>query len=108
VGQVGSPPHAAPQLIKLGQAEAVGAVNNQRIDVGHIQPRLDDGGADQDITLALGKLGHHPFQLALGHLSVGNRYSGLGHQVLKLGGDEINALHAVVDEEDLPVALQFS
>src|SRR2546422_7712476 len=34
--------HAAPKLVKLGQAEPVGAVHDDRVRRGDVEPRLDD------------------------------------------------------------------
>ena len=49
----------AAQLVKLGQAEPVGPIQNQGVDIGQIQAGFDDGGADQHIGLAVGKGDHH-------------------------------------------------
>src|ERR671920_191474 len=46
-------PDPAPQLVELGEAEAVGALDNHQGRVGNIDPDLDDGGGDEDGQSAL-------------------------------------------------------
>ncbi len=50
---------------------------------------------------------HHLFQLALGHLAVADADARLGHDLLQPVGDVLDVVHAVVDEEDLPAAVQL-
>ena len=54
--QIGvSPPDAASNtaanLMELAQPHPVRVLNNQRVDVGNINARLNDGGAYQDVRL---------------------------------------------------------
>ena len=49
VGPVLVPPDAAAKLVQLGQAEAVGVVDEDRVGVGDVQARLDDRRADQHV-----------------------------------------------------------
>src|SRR5581483_6027868 len=44
---------AAAQLIELRQAEAVGAVDDQRIGGRDIEPGFDDGGRQQHVVFAV-------------------------------------------------------
>ena len=108
VGAVVAAPDAATQLVELGQAETVGAVNDDSVDVGHIQARLDDGGADQHVGLAVGEGDHNVFEFGLGHLAVADGETGFGHQLLEFLGDVLDGTDAVVEEEDLSVALEFA
>ena len=71
--------YPAPQLIKLRQAEPVSPVNNQRINIRHIQSRLNNSGAYQDIALAAAEVCHHLLKPDFGHLPVGNGYPGFGY-----------------------------
>src|SRR5918992_2578867 len=70
VGPVLAPAHPSSELVKLGESKTVGPVNNQRVNVRHVQARLDNGGADQHIGLSIGESQHYLFQLGLGHLPV--------------------------------------
>ncbi len=58
----------------------VGILNNQRVDVGHVQPGLDDRRAQQDIELPFQEADHHLFQLVFGHLAVTHRDLGFRDQ----------------------------
>ena len=73
--------HAAAQLVELRQAELVGAVDDDGVDVGNVQPALDDRRADQYVELALGKGQHDCSELPLRHLAVTHGDARLGHEL---------------------------
>ena len=107
VGALRAAPDPAAQLVELRQAEGVGAVNDEGVGVGDVEPRLDDGGAEQQVGLAVHEGKHHPLQLVFLHLAVADGDPCLGHdagQMLRHGAD---ALHPVMDEEDLAAAAQL-
>ena len=64
------PPHAAAQLVQVGQAVAVGVVDEDRVGVGNVEPALDDRRRQQNVELVSHEAEHHLFQLGLGHLPV--------------------------------------
>jgi hypothetical protein len=99
---------ATAELVQLGEAEAVGALDNDRVAVGDIEAVLDDRGADKDVRFAGDKARHHPFQLQLGHLAMADGNGSLGHEVAELGGDRIDRLHAIVQVKDLSAALELA
>ena len=43
---MGAPPDPAAKLIELGQTEAIGIVDDDRVDVGNIDAGFDDRRAD--------------------------------------------------------------
>src|SRR5437899_11369912 len=47
VSFVFGPTDTSAQLIKIGQAEAIGAVDNDRVRVGNVETASDNGGANQ-------------------------------------------------------------
>jgi hypothetical protein len=75
-------PDAPAQLVQLRQPEMVGAVDDDRVGVGDVQPVLDDRGGDQHVDVAVGKAHHHILQLALGHLPMTHADGGLRRQPL--------------------------
>ncbi len=79
-------PHAAAQLVQIGQAVAVGLVDEDGVGVGNIQPAFDDRGGQQNVELVGDEIQHHLFQLMLRHLAVGDANAGVGHDVLQLVG----------------------
>ena len=101
VGLTVAAAHPAPQLIELAKAEQLGLDPPPGYWHGEIQPRLDDGRTDQHIQLAVPELVHVAFQLAFRHLAVRHAHPGGGHQLAHILGHALQALHPVVDPEDL-------
>ena len=99
--------HAAAKLVQIGQPVAVGLVDEDRVGVGDVQPALDDRRGQQQVEAAVDEVEHHLFQVVLGHLAVGDGQAGLGHDLPQPPGEDLDVLDAVVDEEDLPAAVQF-
>ena len=76
-GEVGAGPpraaaDAAAQLVELGEAQAVGVLYYQRVDVGYVYASLDYRRADEDLYAAVGHVLHYPAQLLGVHLAVGH------------------------------------
>jgi hypothetical protein len=71
---------AAAQLVQLGQAEAVGAMDDDGVGARDVDAGFDDGGAHQHVEALAVEIEHHLFQLALGHLAVGDADACFGHQ----------------------------
>ena len=69
----------AADLVQLGQAEHVGALDDQRVGLGDVEPRLDDGGRHQHVEVAAQELHHHALERALGHLAVADADAQLRH-----------------------------
>ena len=83
-GQIGvgaglGPPDAAAQLVELGEAEAVGAVDDQRVGAGDVEPALDDRGRQQHVIFAVVEGAHPLLDLGRAHLAVGGDRLHLGH-----------------------------
>ncbi len=100
-------PDAAAKLIKLGEPEVVGSVDDHRVGVGDIETVLDDGGGDQNLRVAPQEFDHRPFQLTLGHLAVSDGNTLVWDQPPHLDGDLLDRLHPVVHEEDLAAAIDL-
>ena len=112
-GQVGEgvargPPHAAADLVELGEAQAVGVLDDQGVDVRDVDAGLDDRGADEDLDLAVGHALHDVAELVLVHSPVGDgdlRAGVASHQGVRAAGDR---LHAVVEVVDLAAPGQLA
>ena len=50
---------------------------------------------------------HGIFKLGLGHLAVSHAYAGIRNKAAYIFGHALQALHTVVDPEDLPFPLDF-
>ncbi len=108
VGALGAASHPSAQLVELRQAKGVGAVHDERVRVGDIQPRFDDGGAQQHIDLSGGELLHHARERAFLHLPVTDADTRFGQQLFQVHHHRRDGLHAVVEEENLSAAFEFA
>ena len=108
VGLVVAAADAAAQLVQLRQAELVGARHHDGVGGGHVDAGFDDGGAQQQVVALRHKVAHHPLQLALGHLAVGDRNARLGQQLFELLLAVLDGVHLVVQKVNLPAALQLA
>ncbi len=94
----------AAELVELGEAEAVRAVDDQGVGVGDVEAVLDDGRGEQDVGARLEEGVHRLLQLALVHLPVGDDDAGLGHELADQPGHGAHRGDPVVDEERLAAA----
>ena len=67
---VGASPHAAAQLVELSESQPLRVIHDDGIDVRYVQPVLDNGAAQKDISLFVREGHHDAFQLPLVHLAV--------------------------------------
>ncbi len=93
--------------MELCQAEGIGPGDEDRVHRGDVQTRLDDRGAEQQLGLSPNEASHRRLEFALLHLSVCDLDSDLGQEAPKVTVQGRDRLHPVVDEEDLPPALQL-
>jgi hypothetical protein len=107
VGLVVGAPNAAAQLVELREAELVGIVDDDRVDVGDVDPVLDDRGRNEHVDVALDEAGHHGLELALGHLAVANGDARLGNELFERAGDGVDRLDPVVNVIHLTAAIEL-
>ncbi len=108
VGLLGGAADAATELIEVGEAEAVGAVNKDGVDVGHINAAFDDGGGDEDVGAAVEEVGEGAFDVVFVHAAVGAKHAQAGQEGAEFGADGIERGDAVVKVEDLAAAFEFA
>ena len=104
--------HAAPELMELAEAEALGILHDDEGGVGDIHAHLDDRGGDEDVDLPRRHGGHDRLlvlrlQLPVhaGHAQIGEAApEGLGMFLgaLELRWQLVVFLHHRADDEDLP------
>ena len=99
---------AAAELVKVRQAEAVRAVNDDGVGVRNVDAGFDDGGGQQDVRFPLHEGAHDLFQFFFRHLAVADDDAGLGHQGLDAVSEQFDGFHAVVQQENLSSALQLA
>ena len=97
--------HASAQLMELREPELVGAFDQNRVGARHVDPRLDDGGAEKDVVALLIELAHDAFEFALVELSVGDRDARLRDELREVLAAVFDRLHFVVKEVHLAAAL---
>ena len=99
---------AAADLVELGEAEAIGAVDDQRVGAGDVEPGFDDGGGEQHVIALVVEGAHAFFDFAGGHLAV----RGDGFDLGDFGADEFLDIGQVGDagddEEALAAAIVFA
>ena len=94
--------------MELGEAQPVGVLHDEGIDVGNVDARLNNGGAHQHIRLAIHHGLHNGGQLLFAHLAVAHHHPDLRpQQFLDAGGGEVDGLHPVVEVVDLTAPGQF-
>ncbi len=107
IGLVVGAADPAPQLVQLGQAQMIRPVHDDGVGAWHVDAGLDDGGADQQVEALVVEVRHHPLELPLAHLAVGDADARLRHQLGKIRRTLLDALHVVVQVVDLTATLQF-
>ncbi len=108
IGPLAGAPDASPQLVELGEPEQVGALDDERVHGGQVEPRFDDRGGDEHVVLPVPEVEHHLFQLAFAHPTVGDRNPRIGHQAPQPLDGEVDRLDPVVHVEDLALAQHLS
>ena len=97
----------SPQLIQLGQSEAVGIFNNEGVHVRHVHAGFDNGRADQNIRLMFHQLPPDLRHFRLAHSPVCHQNPCVRQIPLQLRRGEFNGVNAVVDIVHLSAPFQF-
>ena len=100
--------HAAAQLVHVGQAVAVGLVDEDRVGVGNIQSAFDDRRGEQNVVAVGDEVEHDFFEFRFRHLPMADANARLGDDLAQFVGHGLDVVDAVMHEEDLPVAVQFA
>ncbi len=108
IGTPGGTADPPPQLVEISQSEAVGPVNEDGIGIGDVDTAFDDGGGEEDVRLPVDEGMHDLFQVVPSHLSVPHQDPGFRNQLLQAFPDHLDALDAVVEEENLSFAFQLA
>ena len=107
VGLNATAAHTTAQLIQLSQAEAVGVLDQDRVDPGDVQAAFDDGGAEHHVGLTGVEGDHGAFQFAFGHLAMGHKQFQIGKHRPQPRGHVLDALHPWNHVEHLTAAIEF-
>ena len=66
---------ATSELIEVGQAKAICAIDDDRISIGDIEAAFDDGGGNEDVGLAVDELVHDLLEVVFIHLTVPDEHT---------------------------------
>ena len=101
-------PDAAADLVKLGEAEAIGAVDDQRVGGRDVETRFDNRGGEQHVVALVVKGAHPFFDFGRRHLAVRRYRLHLRH----LFADELFDIGKIGDarhdKEALPAAIMLA
>ncbi len=93
--------------MQVAQSKILCINHNNGIHVGHVDPRFDDSGGNQQILVMIHKVGNHALQFFRIHLSMAHGNTNTRdlpfYQCLQF----INILDTVIHDEDLPIAAYF-
>src|SRR4029079_12700486 len=98
----------AADLVQLREAEGVCALDNERVRLRDVDPRLDDRRRDQNVRIAREEGVHPLLELALRHLPMCHEEAEARAQLLQLLRRLDDRLDAVVQVERLPAARMLS
>ncbi len=98
---------ASAKLIELAEAVAIGAVDEHGVGERNVEAVLDDGGRDEHVEFVAHEGEHHAFEFLFAHLAVAHGDARGGNEFLNPRGDLVDRFDAIVNEVDLPAALEF-
>ena len=107
VSRAVGPSDSASQLIKLGESISVRIMDDHGINIGNIQPCLNDGSGNQHINISIYKTVHNVFQFPLAHLPVGKIYSCLRHQLCNAQCHICNIRYPIINIIHLPASAKL-
>ena len=86
----------------------MGVVHDHGIGIGHVEARLDDHRAHEDVEVARDEALHHVLEGCRRHLSMGHAHARARRERAHPGRDGLDRLHPVVDEEHLAAAIELA
>ena len=107
VGALRCAADAAAELIELGEAETIGAIDEDGVGARDVEAVFDDGGGDEDVGFVADEFEHDAFEFFFAHLAVADDDAGFRDELLDERGERVDGFDAVVDEVDLAVAGEF-
>ena len=98
VGLVLGAPDATAELIEIGEPEAIGAIDDDRVGVRNIETALDDRRANEHVDFPGDETRHDRLERVRIHLSVADLHSRLRTKLDDAVAHFFDRLHAVVRE----------
>ncbi len=95
-------------MVEIGEAEAIGAVDEDGVGVGDVDSGFNDGGGEEDVCFVVNEGVHDGFEIVFVHLAVADEDACFGDEFSEFPMDHFDGFDAVVEEEDLAAALDFA
>ena len=108
IGPLTTSAHPPSKLVKLSEPEQVGTSHHQGVDRRHVDPRLDDGGADEHVSLPIGEVEDDLLKGPFVHLPMRDGDSRLGDEGSDPPGRIVDVRHPVVHEEHLALTQELA
>ena len=96
------------QLIQIGQAETIRAINDNGVGIWNVQAAFDDGGADQDIDFSHDKAMHYRFQFVGIHLTMAKLHPRIRAKFSNPIAHFLNRVDAIMQKKNLALPLQLA
>ena len=95
-------------MVKLGQPEPVGAVNDDRVRARDIEPAFDDRGREQHFVALFIERAHPFLDFTRRHLAVCSDRADFGHRIAQPFFDRFHVRDARHHDEALPAAMMLA
>lgn len=98
---------SSSQLVEIGEAKAVGAVDEDGVGIRDIDAGLNDGGGEENVGFAFDEFIHDHLELIFFHLAVADDYFCRRNEFIETFGEFVDGFDSVVEEEDLAATVQL-
>ena len=100
--------YASAQLVQIGQAKPVCAIDDDRVRIWDVETTFDNRRANKHIDFSSNESRHYSLQFSRIHLAVASFHPCLWTKVHNPVARTLDCLHTIVQEENLPAAFQLS
>ena len=90
--------------MQFAQAERLRIVDDNGVDVRHVDAAFDDCGGNEHVVVVIGKVDNHLLEFFGLHLTVTHHHAGVRHQATHHLLEVRQSVDVIVYDEHLPVA----
>ncbi|TXT21979.1 MAG: Uncharacterized protein FD138_3859 [Planctomycetota bacterium] len=101
------PADSPAKLMQVCESIILSVIDEDRVRVRDVDTAFDDRCADEDVELAVHELDHDLFEFVPLHLPVPDPDASFRHDPLNPVGHRLDVVDAIVNEEDLAIAIEF-
>src|SRR5260370_42667757 len=92
----------------MGQAKAVGAVDNDRVRIWNVETAFNDGGANKNIDFSGHETRHHFLELVRIHLAVTDLDARLGNKIDNAFAHALDGVDTVMQKITLTLTVKLT